>query len=171
MEIGEGTSDVTEKANMRAREAICNVMNRIQSLHVHDSSSITTIAPEHIFIGPFRVVRPIMDGLMWCRVERCPKLDTVFVTNYVWRCFPNLEVFWAAHLLMDCSIWSRPRDTTRSLDPNDLSFTRLRAIHLHCCPRLQYVLPMASNNALSKVLETLHIHCCVDLRQVILIEQ
>jgi hypothetical protein len=30
---------------------------------------------------------------------------------------------------------------------------------------------MASNNALSKVLETLHIHCCVDLRQVILIEQ
>jgi hypothetical protein len=72
---------------------------------------------------------------------------------------------------MDCSIWSRPRDTTRWLDPNYLSFTRLRAIHLHYCPRLRYALLMASNNTLSKVLETLHIHCCGDLRQVFHMEQ
>jgi hypothetical protein len=30
---------------------------------------------------------------------------------------------------------------------------------------------MASNNTLSKVLETLHIHCCGDLKQVFLVEQ
>jgi len=30
---------------------------------------------------------------------------------------------------------------------------------------------MASNNTLSKVLETLHIHCCGDLRQVFLMEK
>jgi hypothetical protein len=30
---------------------------------------------------------------------------------------------------------------------------------------------MASNNTLSKVLETLHIHCCGDLRQVFHVEQ
>jgi len=67
------------------------------------------------------------------------------------------------------SIWSRPRNPR--LDASDLSFTQLRAIHLHFCPRLRYVLPMASNNTLPKVLETLHIHCCGDLKQVFLVEQ
>ncbi|XP_066323535.1 uncharacterized protein [Miscanthus floridulus] len=108
------------------------------------------------------------NGLKWCWVERCPKLDIVFATNYYWRCFSQMEIFWAAHLLMARSIWSRPRNPR--LDASDLSFTQLRAIHLHFCPRLRYVLPMASNNTLSKV-ETLHIHCCGDLRQVFHMEQ
>ncbi|CAD6342529.1 unnamed protein product [Miscanthus lutarioriparius] len=173
MDIGEGISDVTDKSRTRASYAIRSVMDSVQSLHVHDSSSITTIAPQHIF-REFRVSRggldgPIMNVLKWCRVERCPKLDTVFATNYYWRCFSNLEIFWAAHLLMARSIWSRPRNPR--LDANDLSFTQLRAIHLHFCPRLRYVLPMASNNTLSKVLETLHIHCCGDLKQVFFVEQ
>jgi hypothetical protein len=168
MEIGEGISDVTDKSSTRARNAIRQVMNRVQSLHVHDSSSITVVAPEHIFM-PMGDHWRIMNGLKWCRVERCPKLDTVFATNYYWDCFSYLEIFWAAHLLMARSIWSRPRNPR--LDSNFFSFTELRAIHLHFCPRLRYVLPMALNNTLSKVLETLHIHCCGDLKQVFLVEQ
>ncbi|KXG24440.1 uncharacterized protein LOC110436809 [Sorghum bicolor] len=164
MEIAEGISDVTDKSSTWARDAIRHVMNNVQSLHVHDSSSITSVAPEHTF------ETSMMNGLKRCCVERCPKLDTVFATTYFWTCFSQLEIFWAAHLLMARFIWSRPRDPS-SLDPNDLSFTQLRAIHLHFCPRLRYVLPMASNNTLSKVLETLHIHCCGDLRQVFLMEK
>ncbi|CAD6342550.1 unnamed protein product [Miscanthus lutarioriparius] len=139
MDIGEGISDVTDKSSTRARDAIRNVMNSVQSLHVHDSSSITSVAPQHI----------LMNGLKWCCVERCPKLDIVFATNYYWRCFSNFEIFWAAHLLMARSIWSRPRNPR--LHASELSFTQLRAIHLHFCPRLRYVLLMASNNTLSKV--------------------
>ncbi|CAD6342526.1 unnamed protein product, partial [Miscanthus lutarioriparius] len=165
MDIGEGISDVTDKSSTRARDAIRSVMDSVQSLHVHDSSSITSVAPEHTF-GTYI---SIMNGLKWCCVERCPKLDTVFATNYYYICFSQLEIFWAAHLLMARSVWSRPRDL--SLDSGDLSFTRLRTIRLHFCPRLIYVLPMASNNTLSKVLETLHIHCCGDLKQVFLVEQ
>ncbi|XP_066353315.1 uncharacterized protein [Miscanthus floridulus] len=166
MDIGEGISDVTDKSSKRARDAIRSVMNSVQSLHVHDSSSITSVAPEHTF------GTDIMNGLEWCCVERCLKLDTVFATNYYWECFANLEIFWAAHLLMARSVWSRPRN--RGLVyvyARQLSFTQLRAIHLHFCPRLRYVLPMASNNTLSIVLETLHIHCCGDLKQVFLVEQ
>jgi len=169
MDIGEGISDVTDKSSTRARDAIWRVMDSVQSLHVHDSSSITSVAPEHIFIPEHNTVTFIMNVLKWCRVERCPKLDTVFATDYFRRCFSKMEIFWAAHLLMARSIWSRPRNPR--LDASDLSFTQLRAIHLHFCPRLRYVLPMASNNTLSKVLETLHIHCCGDLRQVFHMEQ
>jgi hypothetical protein len=160
MEIGEGISDATGQAG----EAICKVMNEVQSLHVHDSSSITSVAPEHTFDTE------IMNGLQRCCVERCPKLDTVFATNYHSECFSHLEIFGAAHLLMVRSIWSRPRYPS-SLNPNEFSFAQLRAIHLYYCPSLRYVLPMASNNALSKVLETLHIHCCSDLRQVFQVEK
>ena len=81
----------------------------------------------------------------------------------------KMEIFWAAHLLMARSIWSRPRNPR--LFASDLSFTQLRAIHLHFCPRLRYVLLLASNNTLSKVMETLHIHCCGDLSQVFHMEQ
>ncbi|CAD6341591.1 unnamed protein product [Miscanthus lutarioriparius] len=166
MDIGEGISDVTDKSSTRARKAIRSVMDSVQSLHVHDSSSITSVAPEHTFGTNI----PIMNGLKWCCVERCPKLDTVFTTTYYYlSCLSQMEIFWAAHLLMARSIWSRPRNPT--LDASDLSFTQLQAIHLHFCPRLRYVLPMASNNTLSKVPDTLHIHCCGDLKQVFLVEQ
>jgi len=52
MDIGEGISDVTDKSSTRARDAIRNVMDSVQSLHVHDSSSITSVAPEHTFRDP-----------------------------------------------------------------------------------------------------------------------
>ncbi|CAD6342530.1 unnamed protein product [Miscanthus lutarioriparius] len=163
MDIGEGISDVTDKSSTRARDAIREVMDSVESLHVHDSSSITSVDPEHTS-GTY-----IMNGLKWCCVERCPKLDTVFATDYYRICFYQLKIFWAAHLLMARSIWSRPRNPR--LDSGYFSFTRLRTIRLHYCPRLRYVLPMAPNNTLSEVLETLHIHCCGDLKQVFLVEQ
>ncbi|CAO2210130.1 unnamed protein product [Urochloa humidicola] len=51
------------------------------------------------------------------------------------------------------------------------SFGALRAIHLHFCPRLRYVLEVSSNHDLSNQLETLHIVCCGDLRHVFPVEQ
>lgn len=110
-----------------------------------------------------------MHQLKWCIVERCPMLDTVFDINYDHINFPELETFWAGHLLMARSVWSRPR---RPWYQNyQISFTALRAIHLHFCPRLRYVLVLSSNFDLSNQLETLHIFYCGDLRQVFPVEQ
>jgi hypothetical protein len=79
MEIGEGALDVPKGVTTRA---VCGVMARVQSLHVHDSSSITSVAPEHIFVDKDGTVTTpyvrsyVMQDLKWCRVERCSKLDT-----------------------------------------------------------------------------------------------
>ncbi|CAL5004054.1 unnamed protein product [Urochloa decumbens] len=167
MEISEGISDITNEVSTEARSVIGEVMNGIQSLHVHDSSSITTVAPEHIVMFP-KEHEEIMNGLRWCRVERCPKLDKVFATNHDDYSFSDLETFWAAHLLRARSIWSR-RARQNSIDWT--CFTDLRAVHLHCCPRLRYVAALSSNNTFSYRLETLHIVCCGELRQVFPMEQ
>ncbi|CAL4996756.1 unnamed protein product [Urochloa decumbens] len=176
VEIGEGISDITNAISAAGRDAISFVMNRVQSLHVHDSSSITTVVPEHFVVYPedFRQLnrKGIMNSLQWCRVERCPKLDTVFATNYDTDSFSGLETFWVAHLLMARSIWSRPR-RPRTLDTRIrfTSFERLRAIHLHFCPRLKYVLVLSSNYGLPNKLEILHILYCGDLTQVFPVEE
>ncbi|CAL5010157.1 unnamed protein product [Urochloa decumbens] len=169
VEIGEGISDVASTVSARGRDAIRTVMNRVMSLHVHDSSSITTVTPEHIFLFPEHY-QGLMNWLKWCCVERCPKLDTVFATIYHFTCFVRLETFRAAELLMARSIWSRPTGPIVYFD-GDPSFIHLRAIHLHFCPRLRYVLPLSSHDALSNQLETLHILYCGDLRQIFPVEE
>ncbi|CAL5008445.1 unnamed protein product [Urochloa decumbens] len=169
VEIGEGISDVASTVSARGRDAIRLVMNRVMSLHVHDSSSITTITPEHIFLFPEHY-QGLMNWLKWCCVERCPKLDTVFATAYHFTCFLQLETFRAAELLMARSIWSRPTGPIVYFN-GDPSFIHLRAIHLHFCPRLRYVLPLSSHDALSNQLETLHILYCGDLRQIFPVEE
>ncbi|CAL5010145.1 unnamed protein product [Urochloa decumbens] len=184
MEIGEGISDVTtDTVSERGRSAIRFFMDKVESLHVHDSSSITTVVPEHILTLP-NEYGPIMNGLKWCRVERCPMLDTVFATDKHFEGFSELEIFWASRLLMARSIWSRPRNPRfrrPTADPSDdslrsvwgelTSFKQLRAIHIHFCPRLRYVLDLSWQYALSNQLETLHILCCGDLRHIFPVEQ
>ncbi|CAL5008444.1 unnamed protein product [Urochloa decumbens] len=167
MEISEGIADITNEVSTEARSVIGQVMNGIRSLHVHDSSSITTVAPEHIVMFP-KEHKEIMNGLRWCRVEGCPKLDKVFATNHNDYSFSDLETFWAAHLLRARSIWSR-RARQNSIDWT--CFTDLRAVHLHCCPRLRYVAALSPKNTYSYRLETLHIVCCGELRQVFPMEQ
>ncbi|CAL4996753.1 unnamed protein product [Urochloa decumbens] len=184
MEIGEGISDVTtDTVSKWGRQAIRYFMDKIESLHVHDSSSITTVVPENFFTLPLEYYG-IMNGLKWCRVERCPKLHTVFATDKHFTGFPELEIFWASHLLMARSIWSRPRNPRfrrPTADPSDDSvgfiwvelrpFKQLRAIHIHSCPRLRSVLDLSWHYALSNQLETLHILCCGDLRHIFTVEQ
>ncbi|CAO2164394.1 unnamed protein product [Urochloa humidicola] len=69
------------------------------------------------------------------------------------------------------SIWHKsPRTTTSASQKTTRSFEALRAIHLHLCPRLRYVLEVSWNDDLSQ-LETLHVLSCGDLRQVFAVEQ
>nr|XP_051195900.1 uncharacterized protein LOC127308979 [Lolium perenne] len=64
------------------------------SLHVYDNSSIT--------VSPHGVG---WKALRWCRVERCPKLHTVFPIPWGSRSdyFYHLETFWASQLLSDAT--------------------------------------------------------------------
>ncbi|PVH36264.1 hypothetical protein PAHAL_6G035100 [Panicum hallii] len=172
MEIGDGISDITNVATTQARRPISMVMNRVESLHVHDSSSITTVVPEYILLTNLLISYVgSLNRLKWCRVERCPKLDNVLATNKDPNSFFKLKTFWAAHLLMARSIWSGS-PTKRGLSVYGYgSFIKLRVIHIHSCPRLTFVLPLSSNHFLSYGLETLHIFCCGDLRQIFPVEQ
>nr|CAB3480007.1 unnamed protein product [Digitaria exilis] len=165
MEIGEGISDVpnTDRAGN-----ICYAMSKVKSLHVHDSSSITAVTYEHIVASQGNG-SGVLNGLKRCCVERCPRLQTVFTTQYEGLNFVELETFWAAHLLMAHSIWRSSRRATGS-EMGMQSFEALQAIHLHFCPRLRYVLQVSWNDSLSQ-LETLHIHFCGSLRQVFAVEQ
>lgn len=166
IEIGQATIN-TNVVTSQAIQALCLMMDRVQSLYLHDNSSSTPV-----IIPPQTTStreHPInYRSLKWCRMERCPKLETVFVitsyTNGVF--FDELETFWAAHLRMVRSIWSRGRPYNA---PDTSSFSKLRAIHLYSCPRLQFVLPLSWGHTLSS-LETLHIVCCCDLKQVFPVE-
>jgi hypothetical protein len=101
-------------------------------------------------------------NLIWCCVERCQKLHTVFDTNNSGH-FGELEAFWAADLSTARCIWGR--------GSNDIpSFPKLRNIHLSSCPRLLSVLPLSNPGAHFPCLETLHIVCCGELRQIFPLE-
>ncbi|CAO2210129.1 unnamed protein product [Urochloa humidicola] len=168
MEIGEGVSDVPNTVSKEGIRVICSVMDRVKSLHVHDSSFITAVTPEHIVVSQTNDCGA-MNEVRWCRVERCPRLQTIFNTKYKGFNFYALETLWAGHLLMVLSIWHKsPRTPTGQMAYR--SFGNLRAIHLHFCPRLRYVLELSWNDDLSQ-LETLHILHCGDLRQVVAVEQ
>ncbi|CAL5035661.1 unnamed protein product [Urochloa decumbens] len=163
IEIGQGTIN-TNMVSAQGIKALYFVMNRVQSLYLHDNSSVSPVIPEQTLFSRRGEVTNYYHNLKWCRVERFPALETVFViTDYAdGYFFQELETFWAADLLMARSIWSsgKPYD-----DVDSTSFAKLRAIHLHMCPRLQFILPMFWGYTLSS-LETLHIVCCGDLKQV-----
>uniref|UniRef100_A0ACD5YD01 Uncharacterized protein n=2 Tax=Avena sativa TaxID=4498 RepID=A0ACD5YD01_AVESA len=131
------------------------ISNATRMLHVHDSQSITHIPwPENSF----------WESLKWCRVERCPKLCSVFAKpqDHVHRIFHKLATFWASQLLVACYIWN-----WRAMSQIDgESFRRLAFLHLDYCPRLIHVLPFSVHMATLPRLETLEIVCCGDLREV-----
>nr|XP_051195893.1 uncharacterized protein LOC127308976 isoform X2 [Lolium perenne] len=126
-----------------------------KSLHMHDNSSITSIPAPPKGSG--------WKYLSWCRVERCPKLHTVFTIpmGSDVDCFEFLETFWASQLLSPCYIWDRPINNTAS---------RLRFLHLDHCPRLVHVLPLCRRNiyyaGVLQSLEILEIVYCSDLKEV-----
>lgn len=130
-------------------------------MHVHDCLSITSgISLSH---------STAWDRLHWCRVERCPMLQSVFTAFFEgkendsgrWTIFKNLATFWASCLPMAKHIWNwSPRFY---LDAN--SFKQLQFLHIDYCPRVIFVLPMYSYTSLPQ-LETLEIICCGDLREI-----
>ncbi|CAN6210403.1 unnamed protein product [Urochloa humidicola] len=131
--------------------AVRFVLNKVNSLHMHDSFSINTVIPGSM------VTRESWSGLKWCSIERCPDLNIVFTTDNV-VCFPELETFWGAYLLTARCIWNKGWI--------DLPyFGKLQDINLHFCPRLTFVLPLSWSQTLSS-LETLRIIYCGDLNQV-----
>jgi hypothetical protein len=99
--------------------------------------------------------------LKQCRMERCPKLGTVF-PSWAER-FDTLETFWAFDLPMARQIWSKCRHTyyTGSLG-------NLQHLHLSSCPRLQFVLPVWVYSF--PRLKTLHIIHCGDLKHIFVLD-
>ncbi|XP_062186646.1 uncharacterized protein LOC133890211 [Phragmites australis] len=141
IEIGDGGLSVeSELAISRKRERnLAVMMTRFaESLHVHDISTSVSV-----LVGEW-------ERLRWCRVERCPNLDTVFPqgTDYWLRA---LETIWASHLLMARCILDKLVRVPAYLD-------NLQHLHLRSCPRLQFVLPVCGYSFPN--LKTLHvIHC------------
>ncbi|KAL6646436.1 hypothetical protein ACP70R_018044 [Stipagrostis hirtigluma subsp. patula] len=164
VEIGEGISNINVVTPQGIR-AVIFLMNKVQSLLVHDNCSITTVIPQSMMSIREEEETISWSGLKWCRVERCPKLDTVFTTNDEAFWFSELEIFWAADLLMTRRIWSKERTHG---DKETKSFAKLRDIHLHSCPRLTSALQL-SWFTLSN-LETLCIIWCGNLTCVFPVE-
>uniref|UniRef100_A0ACD5UBK9 Uncharacterized protein n=1 Tax=Avena sativa TaxID=4498 RepID=A0ACD5UBK9_AVESA len=114
-----------------------------ESLHVHDVSDSHSM-PEGEWIA-----------LKQCRMERCPKFDTVFPD---WSTgFATLESLWAFDLPMARHIWSKP-------DHVIISVLNLQHLHLSSCPRLLFVLPVWASSC--PRLETLHIVHCGDIKYI-----
>ncbi|CAM0878613.1 unnamed protein product [Alopecurus aequalis] len=149
IEISEGVRGLESALQGNSRHySLADIMKRhTNSVHVHDVSVTGMIMP----MGRW-------DELKQCRMERCPKLVTVFPWDSYG--FNKLETFWALDLLMARQIWSKggSRDRTTS------SFQNLKHLHLSSCPRLQYVLPVWVCAFPS--LETLHIIHCGDLKHI-----
>ncbi|OEL16645.1 hypothetical protein BAE44_0022333 [Dichanthelium oligosanthes] len=160
VEIGEGISLTDMESNRAISFMELMMREQIDSLHVHGNSRILSVTHKlsslHQAISAFRGI-----GLKWCRVERCPKLQSVFNSHgsQVTYTFYKLKTIWASDLLIAGCIWCK--GTVTDFIAN---FKALQSIHLHNCPRLKYVLPFRSFTLPS--LETLHITRCGDLRQV-----
>lgn len=91
VEIGKGISN-TKVESIQAKNAIMFVMDKAESLHVHDNSFITTVIPEHILSIDDKKLG--WRHLKQFHVARCPKMNTVFTTNYFTICpFEELKTF------------------------------------------------------------------------------
>uniref|UniRef100_A0ACD5TAY3 Uncharacterized protein n=1 Tax=Avena sativa TaxID=4498 RepID=A0ACD5TAY3_AVESA len=125
---------------------ICKTTN---SLHVYDNSSITSIPKPPKGYG--------WKFLVWCRVERCPKLHTVFTLLHGsdMYSFEYLQTFWASQLL-----------SARYISDKPYCFNKLDFLHVDHCPRLVHVLPLSTWWGYSYSLETLEIVYCGDLKEV-----
>ncbi|KAF8664809.1 hypothetical protein HU200_054535 [Digitaria exilis] len=169
VEVSEGIN-LADVEGDNGIDAIHNMMGQVHSLHVHNNSCMLSInlnKPWFDVIYLMGHTDHTTYRLRWCRVERCPKLQGVFIPDNINRLkfyqFPNLENIWASHLPMAGCIWSKgflaDSFTTHPIP-------QLQSIHIHNCPRLKFVLPLFFCMINFPSLETLHISHCGDLRQV-----
>ncbi|CAL5068530.1 unnamed protein product [Urochloa decumbens] len=151
IEIGEGSHRVLSETEAVAYNTynLAKLMGHYtESLHVHDVSSCISALPA-----------TSLYSLKWCRVERCPNLQAVFLsgTEEFWGL---LKTIWASDLRMARSVWSKSY-----LGYSRERFKSLQHLHLHRCPSLQFALAMGLRPSFPS-LETLHIIHCSDLRHV-----
>ncbi|EAZ29491.1 uncharacterized protein [Oryza sativa Japonica Group] len=140
-----------------------SICERASGLHVHDSLSVASITSHSNEARRWY-------NLEWCRVERCPNIEGVVFTppstgsNSI---FWYLKTFWASQLARARHIWDWSTTGQIHFEPADSSFW-LKVLHLNCCPRLIYVLPLYDNSPSYAycALETLEIVCCGDLKDV-----
>uniref|UniRef100_A0ACD5WIQ3 Uncharacterized protein n=1 Tax=Avena sativa TaxID=4498 RepID=A0ACD5WIQ3_AVESA len=165
VEIGEGISN-TSVESREGIKAIIGMMNRAESLYVHENSSIATIITEDMVSTGYGESELTWRHLKQCHVARCPKMETVFITSNYDARFENIEALWVADLPMAHCIWN-PVDMN-SCSWTRVSFAELRSIHLYSCPRLAFVLSLwwRRNDSYLSNLETLYIVNCGDLVEV-----
>ncbi|TKW03148.1 hypothetical protein SEVIR_7G004100v4 [Setaria viridis] len=113
-----------------------------------------------------RIAGPSFLHHRWYRVERCPKLQAVFVSYHGdWGSykFEYLENIWASDLLAAKCIWAKGIifDSKRSFEALQIR------IQLYNCPRLRFVLPYQASS-FPAWRPGLHIARCGDLKQVFL---
>jgi hypothetical protein len=166
VQIGEGISS-TRLETLQGMKTIIFVMGKAESMHVHDNSFITTTVPEDTLTMEERELD--WKYLKQCHVARCPKMQTVFITNYGIICLNEIETFRADDLLMVQCIWTNGKISSAR---DTVSFTKLKSIHLYSCPRLRFALPLSWNAPGSYFpnLETLHIVNCGDMKGVFPVE-
>uniref|UniRef100_A0ACD5TST7 Uncharacterized protein n=1 Tax=Avena sativa TaxID=4498 RepID=A0ACD5TST7_AVESA len=74
VEIGEGISN-TSVESREGIKAIIGMMNRAESLYVHDNSSIATIITEDMVSTGYDESELTWQHLKQCHVARCPKME------------------------------------------------------------------------------------------------
>ncbi|XP_051228544.1 uncharacterized protein [Lolium perenne] len=146
LEIGEGSHHLDNLDKNEDSRSFINSM--VESLHVHDSISITTILPG--------VTRHWVK-LKWCHVERCCKLHTVFPSWGGYRSFESLRIFSASDLPVVYYIWATYTNYYWT------SFQELQHIYLHNCPRLEIVLSISFT---LPNLESIQIAYCANLQHI-----
>ncbi|TVU14487.1 hypothetical protein EJB05_37958, partial [Eragrostis curvula] len=149
IEIGDG-SLALESELIPQNTSLADVMPfYLESLHMHDAVTYTSMPN-----GEWRSLR-------WCRVERCPNLETIFPPG-TRDSSHQLETIWASDLLKARSIFSKG-------GVRYPSFGNLQHLHLCSCPRLQFVLPVWVWTFPS--LKTIHIIHCGDLSHVLVLDE
>ncbi|WVZ53968.1 hypothetical protein U9M48_004849 [Paspalum notatum var. saurae] len=123
-----------------------------RTLHVHNSLFATS-APFH----------SAWNQLEWCRVERCPGLERVFLTGANDAAFSKLRTMCASHLLNARKIFLNGGALGLS------AFKDLTLLQLYGCPRLMSVFYTRGTVRLQS-LDTLEIMWCGDLRDIIFLQ-
>jgi hypothetical protein len=105
----------------------------------------------------------------WCRAERRPALECVLSmgprSGSQGERFSKLKTIWGSHLLYARCFVEESTTIFPQISSCD-AFAGLTLLHLYCCPRLEYALPLRRHTVALGNLETLEIMWCGDLISV-----